>query len=254
VATASRTILVLAFVFVLGSAFVYRARFLLKSVVIATVVLLLVQSIGVPAELQSDPRVGFLMSRLGMGSDFVARTAAENLETRHAATTLAMDHIAGQLDPVYITFGRGYTTAGTIGSLINRDLATVDNTFVTLLYEEGVPGLLLFCGAFGVLLYDTRSESRRSLFWYAALALLGTGVSFDFESYSTFNVLAVASMALASVAATQESAQLRRGMIGLSSSMTDDPRRIPAPATAGLPLPMLTPPPPAAAATRPIHP
>lgn len=201
VLTASRTILVLAFVFVVGSALVNGARLFIRFAIALLLGLLIVQYVGVPSEWQSDPRVSFLMSRAGIGNDVVARTAVDNLQLRRAAAAMAIDQIAGESTDDVFSFGvgRGYTTAGILGSRINAQLATLDNTFVTLLYEEGLLGLLLFCTAFAVFLYESRAASRTSLHWYAALALLGTGVSFDFEAYTTFNVLAAASMAFASI-------------------------------------------------------
>ena len=200
VLTGSRTILIVAAIFAGGSLMVYRARSVAKVALAAVAAILLLQATDFGAGLQNAARVPFLLSRLGIGSDAVATNAVENIQVRQSASTLAMEEVLGETDPVIAALGRGRTTAATVGAQVSRDYATIDNAFVTVLYEEGVVGLLLFCAAFAMFLYEARGAWRKSLHWYSALALLSVGISFNFEAYSSLNVVAAASMALASTA------------------------------------------------------
>jgi hypothetical protein len=83
-----------------------------------------------------------------------------------------------------------------VGEKVHPLLRTVDNVFLAALYEEGAIGLTLFVGAFAVFLVRTRPASTTTLHWYAPLALASAGAAFNWDAYSTFNILVVASMAL----------------------------------------------------------
>lgn len=225
VLTGSRTILIVAGVFGVGSLIVYKARSIFTFGLAAVVSVLVIQVTDVGLNLESAARVPFLMSRLGIGTDLVASTAADNIQVRQIAVGLAVDEIVGETDPLLIALGRGRTTGSNIGAQIARDYATLDNAFVTVLYEEGALGLFFFCAAFAVFLYQSRAASRVSLHWYSTLALLGVGISFNFEAYSTVNVLVAASMALASLSsgpgvAVKRGPVMRASVLGHTNPVT----------------------------------
>jgi hypothetical protein len=105
-------------------------------------------------------------------------------------------------------FGRGGLTASLVGMRLKPWYNTVDNVFASVLYERGLAGLVLFVGAFGSIVYGTRRAASTSIHWYAPLALAVAGLSFCWDAYSTFNILAVGSMALV---VTQENSPQRFG-------------------------------------------
>jgi hypothetical protein len=66
-----------------------------------------------------------------------------------------------------------------------------------VLYERGTTGLAVFIAAFFSLIMASRGAALHTLHWFAPAALAVAGLSFCWDAYSMFNILAVGSMAMA---------------------------------------------------------
>ena len=193
----SRTVLLPFLVFLGGAVMVYRWRVLWVVPVLAASLLVGVRQLGGWTAASSDPRVRFLVGRLGVGDDPTSQSSVGNLYIRKEALSRGARDVATEWGPITWLVGRGQLSASHVGRQVSSDYGTVDNAFFGVFYEKGLIGVALFLCAFLALLYQTRRARRVTLHWYGLVALLATGVSFNFDAYSTFNILAVGSIAIA---------------------------------------------------------
>ena len=89
----------------------------------------------------------------------------------------------------------------------SQNITTLDNTYLTILYEQGIAGIFIFLFVFATLLWRLRFFAQFSLHWYGILALLVVGQTFVTQGYSTFNFIAVSSIALMLSFRTHKSTQ-----------------------------------------------
>ena len=200
--TGSRTVLLAMLVFVVGAIVVYRWRTLWVVPWVFVVAAFGVQVLGGWGAAVSDPRVRYLAGRVGIGDDASSQYAAGNIALRKEALVHGFREVSTQWGPVTWLVGKGQFASAELGQEVSATFNTVDNAFFGILYEKGLVGLAFFLWAFLAHLRVTRGTARSTLHWYAPVALLATGFSFSFDAYSTFNILAVCSMAIASVLAT----------------------------------------------------
>ena len=118
------------------------------------------------------------------------------MEVRGNVSALAVQRITNTWKLQHWLVGEGALSAAEVAHVVANGYTTLDNAILTTLFERGLPGLIVFYGSFLVILWRTRKMAFTSLHWYNPLALLATSVSFDFEAYSTFNILAVGSIAI----------------------------------------------------------
>jgi len=199
--TGSRTVLLVLAVFAIGGILVYRRRVLWLMPLLAVVVGVGAWSFGGWGAMMHDPRMRFLLGRVGIVQNQVTFLAEGNVEIRKEALAVGWRIVTNQWDPLTWVAGEGQFAAASIGQQLSPEYGTVDNAYFTVFYEKGLVGLILLLAAFAVLLYSSRTAAQVSLHWYAAIGLMASGVSFDFEAYSTFNILAVGSMAIATTVA-----------------------------------------------------
>jgi hypothetical protein len=124
-------------------------------------------------------------------------SAALGISLRRAVLTEAFREMSQEWGGATWIIGRGALTAPAVGMRIRPWYNTVDNVFLSTLYERGLLGLALFVGAFMTFLVVARHVASITLHWFAPIALAVAGVSFEWDAYSTFNILAVGSMAIA---------------------------------------------------------
>ncbi len=194
----SRTVLVVA-AFAGGAVAVYRRRMLLALPAIGLGLALLVASLGGPTAATQDARVAFLLERAGFKAESQAdvSAAAFGISLRREVLAEGFREMSQEWGGLTWIVGRGYFTAASVGEKVLPWYNTVDNVYLTVLYERGLAGLVLFVGAFITFLIRTRRAATITLHWYAPLALALAGLSFSWDGYSTFNILAVGSMAVA---------------------------------------------------------
>ena len=194
----SRTVLVGA-VFGVGAVVVYRWRLLWLLPFAAIGSVLLVASLGGVSMAGGDSRVDFLLQRAGLRPETneAVSAAAFGISLRREVLVEGLREMADEWDGLTWIVGRGYFAATSVGQRVLSWYTTVDNVYMTVLYERGLLGLALFVGAGLTFLGRTRHAATVTLHWYAPLVLGLAGFSFSWDGYSTFNVLAVGSMAIA---------------------------------------------------------
>lgn len=195
----SRTVLLVLGVLVVGGAVVYGWRMLAVVPFAILGFFMLVQSLGGWNNAGNDIRVRYLLGRLGLVEAQSAVVADVNVAIRKEVLTQGSREILSQWGPVTLAIGKGQFASTAVGQRISAGYSTVDNAYFGVLYEKGSIGLALFLASYVTFLRRTRAAAKRTLHWYAPLCLLVAGVSFNFDAFSTFNVLAVASMAIATV-------------------------------------------------------
>ena len=211
---------------------VYRWRAVRALPAVGLGLVLLMASLSVVSSGAEASRLGFMFERLGFLADRAAvdersrpvlnaeeatgsRTAgieaankldaAERAEVsaalgvslREGAVRETVREMLHEWGPTTWIAGRGSLTSATVGMRIQPWYNTVDNVFLCVLYERGLTGFALFAGAFLSFLVATRRAAMITVHWYAPLTLAVIGLSFCWDAYSMFNVLAVASMAVA---------------------------------------------------------
>ncbi|MHB8837659.1 MAG: O-antigen ligase family protein [Gemmatimonadaceae bacterium] len=197
--SASRTSLVGVAVFFLAGLVIYGRRSVSALVAATLVLLAATEMFGGWTEALNDPRVGFIAARYGLVDTDIATDAALNVSVRREVLANGARVMRNEWSPVDWLLGRGQLSQEEVGATVASSYNTVDNTLFGVLYEKGLIGLLLFCAAFGKHLYATRALRWSSLHWWAVPALFAMGVAFNFDAYSTFNVLVVGSMAIVAV-------------------------------------------------------
>ncbi len=195
----SRTVLLVMAVLAVGAAVVNRWRVIGALAPICLGFVLLMHSLGGWNAASNNQRLQFLLERLGVRQGFVAASAALTIDYRLEALKEGIRELSSEWSALTWLVGRGPLTSGSVSERVVTGYNTMDNQFFTVLYEQGLVGLTLFVLAFGLLLTRTRRVWRTTLHWYAPIGLLAASVSFNWAAYSTFNILAVGSMALATL-------------------------------------------------------
>ena len=225
----SRTAVLAVAVFACGALIVHRWRAVRALPVVAFGLVLLFWSFAALTAHGQNSRVTFLLERTGLTSaspaspsvpamrgsggspsrlaprvkpppkppSETAKSAALGISLRKGALMEGFREITREWGPLTWMFGRGYFAAAAVGEKVSVGYNTVDNVFLSVLYERGLSGLALFVGAFVTFLYRTRRVATTTLHWYAPVVLGAAGVAFCWDAYSTFNILAVGSMAVA---------------------------------------------------------
>jgi hypothetical protein len=192
--TVSRTFILGLIIFFAGWMIIYGKEFFkVLGVLIITFFALGIS--GVLDPLANDPRVQVWQSRMGLGGPG-AEFATGNIETRGDASQQAIRRMEENWGPIEYLVGEGALASAEVGQDLTAGYNTIDNTTVTIIYERGIPAVLVFYGSFIVALVIGRKHARRSLHWYAPIALLACGISFNFEGFSTFNILIAGSLAI----------------------------------------------------------
>jgi glycosyltransferase involved in cell wall biosynthesis len=130
-------------------------------------------------------------------------SAALGVSLRQEVVLEAVREMTREWGPVTWLVGRGSLTSSWVGMRIQPWYTSVDNVFLSVLYERGLTGLALFLCAFIAFLVSTWRAAPITVHWYAPAVLAVTGLSFCWDAYSTFNILAVGSMAVAAWHAEQ---------------------------------------------------
>lgn len=193
----SRTVLVAA-AFGAGAVAVYRWRTLWVLPFACAGLLFVAASLGGVTTGGGDSRVDFLLQRAGLqpeSNEFVS-AAAFGINLRREVLVEGLREMSQEWEGLTWIAGRGYFTAASVGQRVLPWYTTVDNVYLTVLYERGLLGLVLFVGAFLTFLIRTRHASTLTLHWFAPLVLALAGFSFTWDAYSTFNILVVGSMAI----------------------------------------------------------
>ncbi|MGD9905093.1 MAG: glycosyltransferase family 4 protein [Vicinamibacterales bacterium] len=130
-------------------------------------------------------------------------SAALGVSLRQEVVLEAVREMAREWGTVTWLVGRGSLTSSSVGMRIQLWYTSVDNVFLSVLYERGLTGLALFLCAFIAFFVSTWRAAPITVHWYAPAVLAVTGLSFCWDAYSTFNILAVGSMAVAAWHAEQ---------------------------------------------------
>ena len=124
-------------------------------------------------------------------------SAALGINLRTGALLEGLREMTQEWNMLTWVFGRGTFTVASVGKRLRPWYNTVDNVYLSVLYERGLLGLLLFVSAFISVLLVTRRVAAITLHWFAPVTLMVAGFSFCWDGYSMFNILPVGSMAVA---------------------------------------------------------
>jgi hypothetical protein len=194
----SRTVLVATF-FGVGAVAVYRWRTLWVLPAAGVGLVFLAASLGGVSTVGGDSRVDFLLQRAGLKpeSNASVSAAAFGINLRREVLVEGLREMSDEWGGLTWIVGRGYFAAMSVGQRVLPWYTTVDNVYMTVLYERGLLGLVLFLGAGLTFLIRTRHAATVTLHWYSPLVLALAGFSFTWDAYSTFNILVIGSMAIA---------------------------------------------------------
>ena len=146
----------------------------------------------------SEPGSG-ISSNTATGGGAAAQAEASavlGVSLRRAVVAEVLREMTDEWGVVTWLIGRGTLTAGSVGQRIQPWYGTVDNVFLNAVYERGLVGLALFVGAFLYFLVVTRRAAVMTVHWFAPVTLGVAGLSFVWDAFSMFNILAVGSMAV----------------------------------------------------------
>ena len=194
-ATVSRTAGLGVAVFVIACAIVYRRKFWM----IVGLCAVLVGAVALTSrgsKLDQNPYVQVWATRLGISTDAGTDRSEANVTLRAVNSAKVLKELQDNSSPIELAFGHGYLSAMLVARLDDGSPGTLDDTPVTILFEEGILGLVLFYGVFIAAAWESRRIARRSLQWYNGFALLACGFGTNFETYSMFNIVAVASISI----------------------------------------------------------
>ena len=192
----SRTPLLVLLVLGFGAVAAKRSRALWALVPPSVGAILFVLLLAPWSMADSESPFFMFMERLGVREGPAATSAAQTITSRRDALREGIREVANEWDGLTWAIGRGRFTSASVGERVDERYNTVDNLFLGILYEQGLVGLTVFMAAFGVFLRRTSHVRGLTLHWYQPLGLLAAGMSFNWDAYSTFNILAVGSMAI----------------------------------------------------------
>lgn len=151
--------------------------------------------VSVVAIFSENPFISLWLGRLGIGPGASA-FAAMNANTRQETVTLAVNAMSNWSPHRYF-IGAGANAGASISERVASGLTTLDNTPTTILYERGMASLVLFYAAPLSVLTLFRRRALTNLHWWAVPAQMAMGISFDYEGFSSFNLVVMASLAIA---------------------------------------------------------
>lgn len=190
--TVSRTVLIFLSVYLVACLIIYRKKAWFAIPIVLFFALTL-SNVNI-AQYSSSPFVSLWGQRLNLIVGSENRYADQNVSGRYEMWGNAVASFADQ-NPVNQLIGSGLMSSIEIAQLLNKSFGTLDNTFITLLYEEGIIGLFTFVAIFATLLWRFKYLYSNSFHWYALLGLMIVAQTFVIPTYATFNFLTVASIA-----------------------------------------------------------
>ena len=188
--TVSRTVLIFLGIYLMGYLFMTRKKtwLLLPGLLLS---FLMVSNIDF-TQYSDSPFVSLWGQRLNLVKGAENKYADQNVIGRYDMWFRATDSFLEQ-NPVNEILGSGMMSSAQIAQ--SQNITTLDNTYITLVYEQGLAGLLTYLFIFSVFLLRFRFLAKNCLHWYAILALMIVGQTFVMTTYSTFNFISVASIA-----------------------------------------------------------
>jgi hypothetical protein len=192
--TLSLTTILLCGVFLAGHLVIGRAKVLRRSFVAALAAISVVAIVGTSA-----------ISTNEMASRWVSRFSEEQQMGESSGVTTRLSLVLSTFSAslkegglLSIVFGRGVLSSRELGLQLSAVLETVDNVYMSVLYENGVIGIVIYLAFWLWLLRRTSALALSSYHWYAVLCLLLAGMSFVTYVFYTINFVAVASIAVMS--------------------------------------------------------
>jgi hypothetical protein len=185
--------------FVVGGMAVYRRRWLRAVPAACLAGVVLVVALGGVAASDEPSRLGFILERtgLGPGAGAIASAASLGITLRAEVLLEGLREIWDEWGLATWLVGRGYFSSAEVGQRFYSYYFAVDNVYLSVLYERGLLGWLVFVGAYASFMIQSRAASRLTVHWYAPAVMALAGFSFSWDGYSTFNILVVGSMAFA---------------------------------------------------------
>lgn len=118
-----------------------------------------------------------------------------NIQIRLDIWRWAIEHFAGHKEGLIILFGEGLKASVQSVPEYMGTMMTLDNTYINLLLNSGILGLVSYLFMTFMLICRFRSKAFTSLHWYNLIGMLALGMSFETPFYASFNFVWVASVA-----------------------------------------------------------
>jgi hypothetical protein len=129
-------------------------------------------------------------------SNRALRVDSGNVLGRLNYAEIALDDILTNDSVAEIVVGRGIKTTRNITAPADDTYgASIENSWLTLAFEAGLPTAALFIGSQIAVLANLRRYAPKSAHWWAILAMCAAGASFTTVYYASVNFLYVASIA-----------------------------------------------------------
>jgi hypothetical protein len=189
--TVSRTFLLMGIVLIVGA--VINKILSLKYISIVALLFFIILSLINYSELSKDSRIDFWLQRIGLSSGLQAEGAVSGVDLR----LLTIKNTLSKLNEdsiLELIVGHGNLEDNKIGLSIDKSYNTIDNNYLSLAYNNGIVGLVLFVSIYMNILKRNSSSNIRNMYWFNIVSLLCCGFSFVFYFYSTFNILLVTSI------------------------------------------------------------
>jgi hypothetical protein len=108
-----------------------------------------------------------------------------------------VDTVINRGEPYELLIGKGFGSSIELAKEISGpDLSSLDNVYITLLYENGLFGVFGYVALWLFVLSKRKRSAFISYYWYALVGLLLVGFSFVTYLYYSVNFLIVAALAL----------------------------------------------------------
>ncbi len=149
-------------------------------------------AISLAAPDRADDLVDLWMQRFGLREGTSAENALYGIEARIDVIRRVWNGL-GEGGGIDWLVGRGAYSGSLLGLTTVDGLATLDNAYLSLLYENGLLGLAFFLASFLILI--PRQRGQVSIFHFGLVAYLFSGLTFVFYVYMTQNIACVALIA-----------------------------------------------------------
>ncbi len=98
---------------------------------------------------------------------------------------------------IEVLFGKGFgSSVEAAKDISGPGLATFDNAYISIFYEHGIFVVLAYMALWAIWLFIKKAAAKKAYYWYAIIAYLLTGLSFDHVAYFSVNFLIIVILAI----------------------------------------------------------
>ena len=103
-----------------------------------------------------------------------------------------INNIIEDENTIEVLFGKGFgSSVEAAKDISGPELASFDNVYISIIYEHGIFVLFVYAAFWAIWLFKKKAGANKTYYWYAIIAYLLTGFSFNHIGYFSVNYLII---------------------------------------------------------------